>query len=492
MLTFINLGSITAATPDLSGTFVVGTLDVSWSGAACPLGMALSFTCVGYLLSRIGLRRSLRFAMVLVAGGAALALATDNFFLMVVARLVQGAGGGLSIACGTGLLNAALPPERRSLQMELRRCSIGVASCVSPIVGCVLVQYASWRWLFAAVGAAAVVLGILASSYAPNAKIPKSGKFDWFSFLALGAGFCCLLMVIIYGETDGWTAPNVLAWSYGGASALTLAVLSCLTHKSPLLDLRVLGNGRLLCGLAASLCNIFCVCWVRAGTVQFMRNVMHYEPIDIAFVFVFLTLSFGMGAAAVLPLMLRGGLPLRVGMMAGLLCLGGSAFFLARLDANCSWFDVAWPLMVFGGGYALCLHVATPLALRGVGADRLPSAARTVNTVRFLFICLFTSSVSTVLAHMKTNYQFTVAERASEGSPGVTYAMEQWGRQLAQAGKSAADVHAQLQTLMNQALSLQSQVFSTDAFYLTIVFAAALGMLLALLCLRVKRSSLSL
>lgn len=37
MLTFLNMGCITAATPDLSGTFVVGTLDVSWSGAACPL-----------------------------------------------------------------------------------------------------------------------------------------------------------------------------------------------------------------------------------------------------------------------------------------------------------------------------------------------------------------------------------------------------------------------------------------------------------------------
>ena len=66
MLTFLNMGCITAATPDLSGTFVVGTLDVSWSGAACPLGTALSFTVAAYLWARIGLRRSLRTALLIM------------------------------------------------------------------------------------------------------------------------------------------------------------------------------------------------------------------------------------------------------------------------------------------------------------------------------------------------------------------------------------------------------------------------------------------
>lgn len=61
-------------------------------------------------------------------------------------------------------------------------------------------------------------------------------------------------------------------------------------------------------------------------------------------------------------------------MMAGLLALGASAFFLSRLDAGCSWLDVAWPLGLFGIGYAFCLNTATPLALRGVGGG-VPAAA---------------------------------------------------------------------------------------------------------------------
>ncbi len=90
MLTFLNMGCITAATPDLSGTFVVGTLDVSWSGAACPLGTALSFTVAAYLWARLGLRRSLRTALLLMLAGTLAGLAADHFFIMVLARFLQG------------------------------------------------------------------------------------------------------------------------------------------------------------------------------------------------------------------------------------------------------------------------------------------------------------------------------------------------------------------------------------------------------------------
>jgi hypothetical protein len=83
------------------------------------------------------------------------------------------------------------------------------------------------------VGAAAAVLAVLTTLYVPDQKIPKGGKFDWFSFLAVGMGCVCMLMVLIYGETDGWTAPGVLAWMYGGFCSFALAFISCMTHRTP-------------------------------------------------------------------------------------------------------------------------------------------------------------------------------------------------------------------------------------------------------------------
>ena len=436
MLTFLNMGCITAATPDLSGTFVVGTLDVSWSGAACPLGTALSFTVAAYLWARIGLRRSLRTALLIMLAGTLLGLAADHFFLMIAARFLQGAGGGLALVYGTGLVNAALPPERRGVAMGVKLCSIGLASCASPVVGCLLVQYWHWRGLFVIVGAAAAVLAVLTTLYVPDQKIPKGGKFDWFSFLAVGMGCVCMLMVLIYGETDGWTAPGVLAWMYGGFCSFALAFISCMTHRTPLLDVRVLGNWRFLCGLLASLCNIFCICWVR------------------------------------------------VGMMAGLLALGASAFFLSRLDAGCSWLDVAWPLGLFGIGYAFCLNTATPLALRGVEGRSAAASSRTLNTVRYIFISLYVSSVSTVLAHMKTGFRFSLAEQVRDDSPGTAHTLDMWQRHFAETGGTAREIHASVDAVLQKAVALQSQVFSVDTFYLCTVIVGAAGVLFALFCLK--------
>lgn len=489
MLTFVNMGCITAATPDLSGSFVVGVLDVSWSGAACPLGVMASFCFASYLWSRIGLRRSLRFAMLLLLGGALAALVADHFLIMIVARFIQGFGGGMSVIYGSGLINTAIPQESRALPMGLRICSIGVASCASPIIGCLLVQFWSWRAIFVVVGLASALLALLVTLYAPNTKIPKTGKFDWFSFLMILTGCLCLIMVLIDGETYGWTSPALLAWLYGGFSALVLTVISCMTHKTPLLDFRILGNVRFLFGLFASLCNIFCVCWVRAGTVQYMRNIMGYEPMQISMIFLVLVAAFFVGAGIVLPLVLKGRIALRVGMMAGLLGLGGSAFFLSRLSTNSSWIDVAWPLALFGLGYAFCINIATPLALRGVPADRKPSAVKTLSALRFAFICMYSSSVSTVLAHMKTTYRFNVAERTREGSPETVASLSYWQDHFTAAGQSAGEAHAGAMSVLNQAVSLQSQVFSSDYFYLCVVLVGAAGVLFAFLCIKTSPKS---
>lgn len=334
------------------------------------------------------------------------------------------------------------------------------------------------------VGAAAAVLAVLTTLYVPDQKIPKGGKFDWFSFLAVGMGCVCMLMVLIYGETDGWTAPGVLAWMYGGFCSFALAFISCMTHRTPLLDVRVLGNWRFLCGLLASLCNIFCICWVRVGTVQFMRNVMNYEPVGIAYVFMVLVAGFCGGAALVLPLMQKGRLALRVGMMAGLLALGASALFLSRLDAGCSWLDVAWPLGLFGIGYAFCLNTATPLALRGVEGRSAAASSRTLNTVRYIFISLYVSSVSTVLAHMKTGFRFSMAEQVRDDSPGTAHTLDMWQRHFAETGGTAREIHASVDAVLQKAVALQSQVFSVDTFYLCTVIVGAAGVLFALLCLK--------
>lgn len=486
MLTFVNMGSITAATPDLSGTFVVGVLDVSWSGAACPLGSALAFTFASYLWSRIGLRRALRFALCLMVAGVVLALIADHFWMMVLARFIQGFGGGLALVYGTGLLNVGVPKALLKLSMGLKMCSIGLASCISPVIGCLLVQYWDWRGVFVMTGLISLSLCILTHWVVPNTKIPKNGKFDWFSFLMLGLGCICIIMVLIYGEIDGWSSLYVMSWAYSGFSAFVLAVVSCLFHKSPLLDFRIFGNFRFTFAVLASLCNIFCICWVRVGTVQYMRNIMFYEPKDIAVVFMVLVFSFCAGAAFVLPMCLKDKIALRVGMMIGLLGLGGAAFFLSRLDTGSSRVDVALPLVLFGIGYAFCLILGTPLALRGVPTERSTAAVRTLNTVRYVFISMYVSSVSTVLAHMKESYHFTMAERMREGSSGTEYTMDVWQQHFVNAGNTVVEAHSGANALLTKAVALQSQIFSADYFYLCIFMVSAVGVLFALLCLRVR------
>mgnify|MGYP000830397797 CR=1 FL=1 len=157
---------------------------------------------------------------------------------------------------------------------------------------------------------------------------------------------------------------------------------------------------------------------------------------------------------------------------------------LSRLDAGCSWLDVAWPLGLFGIGYAFCLNTATPLALRGVEGRSAAASSRTLNTVRYIFISLYVSSVSTVLAHMKTGFRFSMAEQVRDDSPGTAHTLDMWQRHFAETGGTAREIHASVDAVLQKAVALQSQVFSVDTFYLCTVIVGAAGVLFALFCLK--------
>lgn len=145
---------------------------------------------------------------------------------------------------------------------------------------------------------------------------------------------------------------------------------------------------------------------------------------------------------------------------------------------------MAWPLGLFGVGYAFCLNVATPLALRGVEAKSAAASSRTLNTVRYVFISMYVGSVSTVLAHMKTGYRFDMAEQVRDDSPGTVQTLDMWQRHFSETGGTAADIHASVNAMLNHAVALQSQVFSVDAFYLCTVIVGGAGVLFALFCLK--------
>lgn len=171
--------------------------------AAFTVAMVTAAPVAGWLADRLGPRRFLLAALVLMIAGHALAGFAQDLTWLVVARAVQGLGCS-GIPVGVQQLLAAHWPDRRRQAMAAWASAIGVGQAVGPPTGGVVAEILGWRWVFgvAALCVATVALVILRSL--PEARIPAA-RLDTRALLALslGAGLLALGLTGL-GQVPSW------------------------------------------------------------------------------------------------------------------------------------------------------------------------------------------------------------------------------------------------------------------------------------------------
>ena len=126
---------------------------------------------------------------------------------LVVFRIVQGIGGGLMTPVGMCDAVPEFPPNERVRLSRIINFPIALAPAIGPVLGGLLVQKASWRWIFGInvpIGIVAVVFTLLA---VPTMARKTSSRLDVPGFLLAAVGFASLMFAVSEGASRGWTTP---------------------------------------------------------------------------------------------------------------------------------------------------------------------------------------------------------------------------------------------------------------------------------------------
>ena len=150
-------------------------------------GFLLGYVAVLPLVGRIADLRGrlpvLVGSLVLFALGSLVTAASYDLSSMVAGRVLQGVGGGLLTPVGLAMLFRAFPPERRAAASRILIIPTAVAPALGPVLGVLLIEVASWRWVFAGEVLIVVVIPLLfgakklpdmARSLGKSARILKS------------------------------------------------------------------------------------------------------------------------------------------------------------------------------------------------------------------------------------------------------------------------------------------------------------------------------
>jgi DHA2 family lincomycin resistance protein-like MFS transporter len=230
------------ALPHLMSDLSVSASTVQWLSTAFLLTMGVVIPTTGFLLQRLPTRTVFVLAMSLFSTGTLVAALANGFFMLLVARVVQGCGTAIMLPLLMTTILTLVPVERRGLVMGNVSIAISVAPAIGPTVSGVILQYLSWRFMFVIVLPIALVTLLLGSRQLGNVSEPGHQRLDLLSVLLSVPAFGGL----VYGLSRlGESASGGLgtALVFLGIGVLGLLAFGWrqtrLTRGSdPLLDLR--------------------------------------------------------------------------------------------------------------------------------------------------------------------------------------------------------------------------------------------------------------
>ncbi len=180
-------------------------------------GYALAFGLVLIPAGRIGDRFGHKWVFftglaVFTLGSVLCGLAQDDTQL-IIARVIQGLGGGIFFPPVTAFIQLLFPPRMRGKAFGIMGAVIGVSSALGPIVGGLIIQAfgeeSGWRWIFAVNVPIGIVALVAAALVLPATAEGKKLSTDFVGLLLLAGSLVAILVPLIQGQDAGWPL-----WTY--------------------------------------------------------------------------------------------------------------------------------------------------------------------------------------------------------------------------------------------------------------------------------------
>jgi EmrB/QacA subfamily drug resistance transporter len=204
--------------------------------------MALGIPAAGWFADRFGSKRVFLTALLIFTVASAMCGAATSLGLLIAFRLLQGLGAGMIIPVGSAMLFRAYPIHERAKAANAVVSAVVVAPALGPILGGLIVDTISWRWIFFVnlpIGAFAIFLGFV---WLEEHTEPEIGAFDRWGFVLSSGGLALVVYALSIAPDVGWTDVTTVAAGGTGLAAFVALVAVELRIDNPILDLRLLGE----------------------------------------------------------------------------------------------------------------------------------------------------------------------------------------------------------------------------------------------------------
>lgn len=230
--------------PKLMAEFNVTTNVVQWMTSIYLLIVAIIVPLSALLKRAFRTKPLFLTAVTFFIVGAVTDALAPSFPPLLLGRLIQGIGTGISLPLMFNIIMEQVPRQRIGLMMGFGNLITGIAPAIGPTFGGIIVSSLGWRWIFYTLLPVLIVALLLGSWGIQQKSATTRQLFDVLSCLLIAVMFTGL----VYGFSNLAALP-LLSWQVGGAILAGLVAMGLLSWRSlvittPILDLHLLANHR--------------------------------------------------------------------------------------------------------------------------------------------------------------------------------------------------------------------------------------------------------
>lgn len=346
---------VATALPTIVGD-LGGLNHLSWVVTAYLLTSTASVPLYGKISDLYGRKRIFQAAIVLFLIGSVICGAAQNMLTLIIARGIQGAGGGGLMALAMIIIADVVSPRERGRYQGYTGAVFATASVAGPLLGGFFTDSLSWRWIFYINLPVGIVALVVTSAVLNLPFARRNHRIDYLGAGLLVGAVTSFLLVTVWGGSEfAWSSATIILLTLGGLVLLGAFLFQERRAAEPILPLNLFRN------------SVFAV----ASAISALVGLTMFS----AMIFLPLYFQIVTGASAT-----RSGL-LMLPLMAGLMTtsigsgrvishtgkyrifpiLGGAVSFLgllllSRIDVDTSRGETAVYMLITGAGIGLTMQ----------------------------------------------------------------------------------------------------------------------------------------
>ena len=212
---------------------------VTWLMTAYLLAASVATPILGRIGDKVGKERMLIITLLALTAGSGLAAISHSVGLMIVARAIQGLGGGL-LPLSFGIIRDEFPSEKVNSAIGLGSATMAVGGGLGLLIAGPIVTHLNYHWLFWIPMILTAVATVACWLWVPESPVRTPGRISWGAAGLLSAWLVMLLLGVSEGPSWGWGSPKVLGLFVGAAVCLPLWIWTELRSSQPLIDMRMM------------------------------------------------------------------------------------------------------------------------------------------------------------------------------------------------------------------------------------------------------------